>query len=67
MPRKKIDLAKMTEEEQVKYKAYRFFLRYNGLKHKEGRIVWNDLPEEKRDAYLQLVRQDMENRKRMER
>lgn len=66
MPRKKIDLTKMTEDEQVKYQAYRFFLQYNNLKHREGKIVWNDLPEEKRDVYLQMVRLDMEDRKRME-
>lgn len=66
MPRKKVDLATMTEEEQIKYHAYRFFLQYNNLKHREGRSVWNDLPEEKRDAYLQLARLDMEDHKRME-
>lgn len=66
MPRKKIDLVKMTEEEQVKYQAYRFFLQYNNLKHREGKIVWNELPEERRNAYLQMVRLDMEFNKRME-
>ena len=55
MPRKKRE---MTEEEQIKYHAYRFFLLYNGLKNNnEGKNRWNDLPDANRDAYIQLVRQ----------